>query len=167
MDDFDLALEKYKEAAKEVGRNFTKADDDWYPVLIIHSGAKEENDIFPLQMADDDDKMLLTRVIIPLLIKTSGAKFAALVLSFWASEHPMPDVIPERWDDLPFRPSEDPNRSEVLQIMAASADRTEIWTAKILRDDEHPPGLSEWEQYDQDQVSGLFIEALRKGFESG
>jgi hypothetical protein len=64
-----------------------------------------------------------------------------------------------------IRPSQHPNRFEVLMVLAADRFSDEIYSAHIIRHDGEPPTLEKWERVDSDPaltIGGRMVDPLRR-----
>lgn len=148
-----------KKAVENIGNEFEYSDDDWMPVmgLVPQEG---ENVMLALDgrwLENDETKhRLVTEVMIP-AINGIGAKTLATVFSAWVAQAPKGSKI----EDLP-RPSESPDRKEVVVITAMDSFNVKTWMIEILRSEDSPPELAEWTEYDEnDGVKGSFVEEIQ------
>ena len=135
---------------------FTEPDDDWVPVLFMEDSEGNQATM-PIEMfmQNEQTKNLLTDMIIPAAIKNFKARTVVMVLSVWRSTLP-PDVD---WQDRPT-PSEDLDRREEVMIIEYTAEGvTRSAMAEIIRHENAPPTLAEWDDMGEASLSqeGRFV----------
>ena len=134
---------------------FTEPDDDWTPVLFMED-ADGQRMTMPIEqfMVNEQTKDLLANFIIPEVIGKFSATIAVMVLSVWRGS-PIPKGVDP--DDRP-RPSEDVNRTEAVMIIeytAAGVTRSSM--ATIVRHEDSPPTLDEWQDDFGQSEDGRFV----------
>lgn len=151
-------------AASMPEKLFTEPDDDWTPVLFMEDADGQRMTV-PIEqfMANDQMKDQLANHIIPFVIGKFSAKVAVMVLSVWRGS-PIPLGVDP--DDRP-RPSEDVNRSEAVMIIEyTSAGVTRSSMAQIIRHEDAPPTLGEWQddfgQSSDGRFVGPIVKAMKK-----
>jgi len=152
-------LEEFATAAQQmvekVGESFERPDDDWMPVLIA---TDREGQIGVYGFADfvgDAGKDQQVQVIRQ-IIEQMGITQLALVQSAWAVTVEAKDFHPEV--GLEQRPSEHPERFEMVALSVMDKDKTIFYEAKIKRDDLKPPTLEPWTR--AKDATGRFVEPL-------
>jgi hypothetical protein len=138
-------------AAAMPANAFTKPDDDWVPIAFLEG--PEGQATFPLAdfMENDRAKDLLTEYILPQAITKFRAHTVVIVLSAWQGRTLEPGTD---WQDRP-RPSEDPERKEILMLIEYTRDGIQRNTvAEIIRYEDSPPTLGEWESWGDDTTLG-------------
>lgn len=161
---FRQFADKAKLNARMVGRSFTEPDDDWAPVAMLEIATGQVHVILLTPFfVDSDTKDVLTHQVLPALIQDTGARKLALVLSAWMAARPEHESEDEFTS---VRPSERPDRQEILQVVVYDAERVEWWAAPIERHRRKPPSLGAWRDPGLgEQMDGRFItpiaEALR------
>jgi hypothetical protein len=138
---------------------FTKPDDDWLPVAFSDNGTGEQA-IFPMHehMGDENEKNLLANVILPAFIKGTRARTLVVVLSVWSAEV----ASPEELEPIRYVPaSQRENREERLLIMEYTAEgiQRQAW-ARIIRHEDRPPELDEWEEMEAKSYGGRFVDPV-------
>ena len=123
---------------------FTKPDDDWVPIAFLMGPDGQAT--FPIAefMDNDRTKDLLAEFILPQVIKKFRAHTLVMVMSAWQGR-----TIPKGvdWQDRP-RPSEDPERTEILMLIEYKAEGvTRQTVANIIRHEDSPPTLGEWDDW--------------------
>jgi hypothetical protein len=150
-----------------VRATFTRPDDDWHHMLLGQDGdgrlvVVDIREAF----VDAPTKEAFAAVGLPRLIVAARLHRVAVVTSAWVVRLEGDErVQAERGEDI--RPSLDPRRQEVVMVYACSDGTESMSTARIQRDRERPPRLSEWTQATtQDRsgtgFAGLFAEAIRR-----
>lgn len=152
--------EHLKAAAREVGKHFTRPDDDWQMMLHIVSKEGRVN-VAPLSsgfFGSQIAKEALVRGVFPKMVNEFDVVSFGLVLSTWVLVMDKPDGY-KPGDDLP-KPSDHPDREERLAISSVCEDRMLMSWATILRHDNRPPTLAKWEDLPLDdpesRVEGIF-----------
>lgn len=161
---FDQFAERVLLQARMVGRTFTKPDDDWAPVALIDTPrgigvVAIDSDYF----ADYESKRALAELVLPTLVREHKARKLALVTSAWMSF--LADR-PEARDAMTrgkLRPSQDPERIEVVWIIVMDAEVKRAWSAPILRSRRKPPRLGPWTTHSDSAdrvVGGPMVESV-------
>jgi hypothetical protein len=145
---------------RDVGRAFTKPDDDWAPMALLGLPGGQ---IIPAAVdmsffADDAAKDALVDTALPALIAETGANKLALVLSAWmrvVSIHAPMDARGYPADGI--RPTDAPDRQEVVAVGVYDAERVEAHLARIIRDGKRPPRLARWIAQPTTDLAGRFF----------
>lgn len=155
-------------SVEEVGRRFTRPDEDWLPVLILRTARGGIIASIDLRFYENDEsKQRLVKRLSAVIVKSRATAFS-LIQMMWRSyaiapegERPGPRERALRSGRL--RPSEDPLRQETILIHITDDMHAEIWAAVIQRRPDRPPRLGRWEKTDLkiDHMTGRFIEPLR------
>lgn len=128
-----------KDAVRKIGESFTEPDDDWEPTALIEGG--EGTIVVALAM----EKALWPSAVAIMAQKTKATK-VALVTSSWGLHFSSSEEYDAYCADPDaLSPSKHPNGIEMVAVTIYDAERVEAWSARILRDGEQPPSLSEWE----------------------
>lgn len=130
---------------------FTKPDDDWVPIAFMEG--PEGQATFPIAdfMDNDHSKDLLTEFILPQVIKEFRAHTLVMIISAWQGRNLEPGTDPM---DRP-RPSEDPERKEILMLIEYTREGVQRHTvADIIRHEDSPPTLGEWDDWGDDAHLG-------------
>jgi hypothetical protein len=110
-------------------------DDDWMPVVFWWNGGLG---MVGLEFGNDLEKALAYTVVARNLIERHHAFVAATVNTAWLGSIVRDGELPQ------MRPSQDPERVEVLLIQAADwAGRTASWMGRITRG-QTCPLVEEW-----------------------
>jgi hypothetical protein len=145
-----------KRGAKYAQEQFKHEDDDWEPMLLAwNRDGQLLVTSLGAHMTDDAAKDRLAEEVIPQAIRDQGITALVMVLSAWTA-HYTPD------EEKIVRPSEHPNRVEILEVFAM--DRFDVVTqlARIRRHQGCGPSLSEWEVIDAKSITGRFVEPIRR-----
>ena len=147
--------------------HFGSPDDDWQPTVFAVDD-KGDVSITAFQVPSHPTaRDVLFTLVLPRAIKQTGSiTMAVLVNSGWTLD---PEDMKEYMaDDSMTNMSDHPNHREILTVMYGDkTGRRGMRRAYILRDDEQPPGLSEWETFDDPEISStgriskFFDELLR------
>jgi hypothetical protein len=141
-----------KRIVRDVGHAFTTADADWAPAALL---ALPDGSILVAMLdmnffASEALKDTLADDVLPALVAQHKANKLALVLSAWMR------VLAADAPDDGIRPSQAPDRQEVLVVGVYDAERVEVHLARILRDGKRPPRLARWNIESAD-ASGRFF----------
>jgi hypothetical protein len=159
LDLFDHVAVTAERMAKDT---FTEPDDDWTPIVFLED-ATGTWAMMPIEefMQNDRTKDMLVELIIPETIKRFEAKVVVMILSVWHSK--IPKGVD--WQDRPM-PSEDPNRSEALVLTEYTAEGVKRYSmAEIIRHEDSPPTLGEWENTDATDYEGRFVQPIVKAMQ--
>lgn len=133
---------------RNVGRSFTEPDDDWPPMFIAEMrGGRGAVGLLPLEaFASDDTKDVLAEVVLPAIIERFKATKFAFTTSAWLSivGH-RPDVQAAQMEGR-MRPSEDPERIEIVTLTCYDAERHDWFGARIHRTRRRPPKLGPFQE---------------------
>jgi hypothetical protein len=154
LDLFDHVAVTAGRLAKDV---FTEPDDDWTPIMFMEC-ADGSWATMPIEqfMQDNQSKDVLAELIIPQTIKKLEAKIVVMVLSVWHTK--LPKGVD--WQDRPA-PSESLDREEALVVTEYRAEGvTRYSMAEIIRHDDSPPTLGEWENADATGYEGRFVDPI-------
>jgi len=143
-----------------VADTFTRPDDDWVPVLMFRDGGGALRTAL-VQIPEDLDERAATAETITATLREVKATEAVLVTSMWIyTVTPSPILRPE---DL-VRPSQHPDRREVVALSHVTRDRTRMEMAPILRYPDRPPRLGDFDKASEGlSVVVRFVDAMRKG----
>lgn len=148
---FDL-MAMVEKGARDIGENLPP-DGDWAPMLFFRNDKRVE--IAPVEMEDKDK----TALAIQIKLKIAQATEAVLVTSSWMVKREEKDID---WETL--RPSEQPDRQEVLVFTHVTQDNAELLMASIERHPDAHPGLGPLSEHHEGlALSGRFADALRRG----
>jgi hypothetical protein len=150
-----------------VRATFTQPDDDWHHMLL---GQDSDGRLVMVDIraafVDARTKEAFAAVGLPRLIVAARLHRVAFVTSAWVARLEGDErVQAERGEYI--QPSRHPHRQEVVMVYTCSDGTESMSTARITRDRERPPRLSEWTQATtQDRhgigFAGLFAEAIRR-----
>ncbi len=127
---------------------FTSPDADWLPVVFFRDAGSTLHIVGVSLHEDQKDEAVDA---IAALLKNQQAVAAALVLSSWMTLTPG------------LRPSQAPDRSEILVFHAADPEVDLVRFAAIERHPDKPPTLGPLHEVPGDRVAGRFPDALRRG----
>jgi hypothetical protein len=150
-----------------VRATFTRPDDDWHHMLL---GQDRDGRLVMVDIreafVDAPTKEVFAAVGLPRLIVTARLHRVAFVASAWIARLEDDErVQAERGEYI--RASRHPRRQEVVMVYACSDGMESMSTARIKRDGEQPPRLSEWTQATTQDgpgigFAGLFAESIRR-----
>lgn len=154
-------------AVEEIGKDFEHADDDWLPVAHLYGpDGPMIMVIDPQWMQSEKTKnALLHEVLAPAIVR-SGAKEAALVLAVWAIKLSKDNHNPEEFrkqveEAQRVGISANKFRKEMVIVEVMNESDYRIWSADIVRHDDSPPTVGEWEEWEGTKVAGRFAEPLQ------
>jgi hypothetical protein len=148
---------------------FTKPDDDWAPMMFLqgtHDG-HPVSPIVPLHtfMHNDTQKDFLAEIVLPAVIKEFKADIVILLFSVWMAKEPEGAAGYMVHGQGEFiQPSARPDRIEAITLAEyTSAGVTRYASAQIIRHEDKPPTLDEWETHAIDSganYTGRFVEPI-------
>jgi len=146
----------YTAAVTMARKRFTSPEDDWAPVLFFHTPAGVMHVVAVPMIAGRKDDIAAA---IAAMLKMNKATDAALLTSAWMVARPT-----ETPGATTVRPSEQPDRREVL-VLTGVDDATAITrVAFIKRHPERPPTLGPLDDVGAGpEIAGRFADALRLG----
>lgn len=120
--------------------------------------------------ADDASKRRMVTSIV-MGTRVMRPTFIAFVSPAYKSEIDLRDYTPEELaliernlrPDRMLPPSEDPNRVEVLQVIAFARDNAVAWLSETTRDGKNPPAFGPWKQ--EPYGGGAVVEPLQKAMQ--
>jgi hypothetical protein len=129
--------------AEEIGAGLG-SEEDW-PALLFIPG-----ELVTIEFANDAEKAVAYRVIVPAKIRQRQARYGALINTSWLRR---------------YESGSDPERAERTEIvslfLAGPATEQALW-AEIRRREQSCPALGAWQDFPADQPAvGLLPEALR------
>lgn len=146
----------YQAAVAMAEQRFTAPDDDWAPILLFRGSAGAMNIVGVPMIQDHKDQVAAA---IAGLLSANKARSAAMLLSSWMIARPA-----EGTDVSDERPSEAPDRREVLVLLAVDDSSALSRVAAIQRHTGRPPTLGPAQELgDGPAQGGRFIDALRRG----
>jgi hypothetical protein len=156
----ETLTEMSKDAIESIAETFEEPDADWLPTMLVMTREETFNlvGIDPEFMASPTTKAILAEQVIPGVLREQNAIAAAFVSSAWMGTY---DNTKMGIGDKHLRPSQQPDRQEVVMLTLATALEAKSLTAPIIRHEDGPPTLGEWDGFDNPE--GLFPEALRAG----
>lgn len=150
-----------------VRATFTRPDDEWHHMLLgqDRDGRLVMADIREA-FVDTPTKEAFAAVGLPRLIVAARLHRVAFVASAWIARLEDDERVQAERSEY-IRASRHPRREEVVMVYACSDGMESMSTARIKRDNERPPRLSEWTQaMTQDRhgvgFDGLFADAIRR-----
>lgn len=150
-------------AARMPGELFTKPDDDWTPAAFLQDD--DGNVSGPIGLAEfmesQHSKDMLAETALPLVIRMFAARSIVMVLSIWSARIPKEEAT-EYLAGAYVAPSERPDREEKLMLIELKAEGvTRHSFAPIIRHEDAPPTLGEWEEIEGvDRFAGRFVDPL-------
>lgn len=137
-------------AVEDVGAAL-EPDDDWTPILLMLS--ETELMVAPLM---DDEGQDLTRdlpALTSLISKVRPAMVGRVGMG-WASN--------DMKDSRPVSQREERQEVLIIQIVEPGA-RQEVWISEVIRHDDAPPEIKEWEK--SDSTGGMMVEVIQAAVE--
>lgn len=145
-------LRKWVQASvRRLGRQFTRPDDDWLPVLFVQTPEGIEIlGISPEFFATADKKDALADALRDWIRR--GAFRYALLLNTHARQ--MNDEEMKEHIRGSGRIADLPGAVEALVLNVGDAEQEELWMAKIRRREKLPPTLESWEKWEAAEEPG-------------
>lgn len=122
----------------------------------------------PLQMPDDAAKDQIAEAMVASLI-VGRATEAVFVSTAWVAAYRRDDpTVNARAGTAEVRPSEHPDREEIIMLMYHTRREALLISAPVTRHPDKPPTLGDWETHEQShpkfrQPGGRFGDAIRMG----
>lgn len=156
----DELVDGLKAGAENNAESFDAPDDDWLATAMIRDSARDQVYVLGLIFEGQQEKEAMVEGI-RRFIREKRADACAVILSAWIAtlSKEQADEIERRGGDYP-RASKSPLREERLVIIGrerGGVNRCEF--ARILRNEDAPPTLGEWEGF-EDAGQGLFADLL-------
>jgi hypothetical protein len=152
---------------RDTGKTFQKPDEDWIPVAFLMTPkgmvVVALMDLFRDNAAKDQIAPALTS-----LFREQKPSMAAMVTSAWMRrlDHADPLLDLHMQMSSAFGIRDHPERTEVLMVeVADAAGKDEIWSAGIVRSEDKPPVLAEWQQW-PGEATGRVAGVLQRAFEA-
>lgn len=142
--------------AQQAGRGFSRPDDDWLPMLLMRNRDGQVS-LSAVPVWDDKDA---AAALVGAVVASAEAVEVALVLSAW-----MRVGGPSAAEDG-IRPSDHPERREVVTIAWVNHEEAALAIAEIHRRKNRPPTLGEFDISEEAVADGRFLDALRCGVEA-
>lgn len=159
--------------AEAVGKHFNKPDDDWLMTVFLadEEGRTTVAGVDPNFFASETAKNILGFNALPKLVADTNAVLVALLTSTWSvrmeDEEKYAEYLKWREQNPDASLGEYPGHYESLQLFLTDGEETEYWSAEIIRSEDRPPLLSEWENQEVDGASGRMfgplVAALKEG----
>jgi hypothetical protein len=148
----NFLLEMAEDTARGLGNKFREPDDDWPPFLIVRN---RKNAVAVIVLEITAGAGGVTAEVLESILTDARAIEAVLTVSAWVvKRHPgEPPVL---------RPSQDPNREELLVFSYTSADEATLGSVPIVRHPSAPPSLGDMECWDGMDAGGVLLDAMRK-----
>lgn len=158
-----MTLEEFLEytqgAVEKVGEEFESPDDDWMSVMHIQSDKELTIVGFdPAFLQSDKTKDNMVAAMRKVIKDFRGEKVSIINSAWMSIRENDSEFHPEVKPDV--MPVDDPERKEVVMIVAVSPDEKAISShAEIIRDGTNPPKLSEWKSMGA-EIHGRFVEPV-------
>jgi hypothetical protein len=163
------------ERARHMTEDFTQPDDDWAPFFFCQD---DHGTIMVVSLAEfmqsEETKNAWAYGLGPHLVREMRALTIGAVLSSWKLEVPEKDrerlARLSKEDQLAGaaalgRPSESPNRQEILLVMVAEGGRSETYMAPIKRRRVRPPLLLPWDSEIGLTMTGRMYDSIMEALE--
>jgi hypothetical protein len=153
-----------KDGIESEQKLMTEPDQDWLPTafMVDADAGLAVVMIDPEFMSTPMTKEILATAVLPGIIAEHSSVAAAFVATAWQADYDHDHQISEQLRQL--RPSQRPDRWEVVMFTAATAFEFKVMCARVERHPDSPPTLAEWEEWPtDDRADGLFPKALRAG----
>ena len=154
---FEVNGENCKALTSQLFKQHLKQPDDDLPITVFLL-TREGIHVFGLPpFSNDDEKSHLAAFTIPSLIRSSGARAVGLVSMCWYKPCTADEPIEQ------CRPSESPDRQEVLVLYLSDGDKAAFWQAGVRRRPDSRPLLTAWKREgynDSSEFVGAFPAAI-------
>lgn len=151
-----------QQVAEKIATTMSEVDDDWAPVIIFGDQQRVIG-LKTLLFADDAEKEETIRSL-PALLSEHQATLAGMVMSSWMA--PGDCSGPEY-----IRPSEHPERQEILIVAGIDQHGIDCQVADIIRRSSGGPLLSDWRPLGSENPEGQvsiqspWLDAVRAGLQ--
>ena len=153
---FDQFVKYLKESVQEIALKLTP-EADWDTIFFLFNDQTGMYKVLP-SFTNDQDKNLYFKLIIPTMIQENEVTMCGFILTAWAVDDSLSSSKTE------VRPSQHPDRIEILIIEALSADKNLSILFKIKRQKGKHPILELWRQ-DDEHSEGRFVEPIMKALQ--
>lgn len=153
---FEVNGENCKALTSQLFKQYLKQPDDDLP-MTIYLLTREGIQVIGLPPFTSDEKSHLAAFTIPSLIRSSGARAVGWVSLFWSIPYDKNEPLEK------CRPSESPDRQEVLILYLSDGDKAASWQASVRRHPDRQPLLTAWKREDYDdscEFHGAFPAAI-------
>lgn len=164
---FDDVIASVRSTCHEIEAHFTKTDADWVPVANLYSEAQRKVHVVALSFQNDADKDA-TAYALASAVPKFDVDVVAFVMSSWMVTVSSDSISTE--DARKIKASRHPDRREILLTCVVSADREYSAYAPIIREENKPPRLGEWQEMGHafesriiDPVQAAMVAHKRKG----
>lgn len=153
-------MEQIQKVAEEIATTMSEVDDDWAPVIIF-GDQHQVIGIKTLLFADDAEKEE-TISTLPALLSEHQATLAGMIMSSWMAPG-------DPFSDQYTRPSEHPERQEILIVAGIDRQGADCQVADIIRRSSGGPLLSDWRRLGSEtggseiSLQSPWIDAVRAG----
>lgn len=154
-------LEIAEQAATDVREGFTNPGDDWPGMLLLRTSKKGK--VLLIVFADGlrGDKNEQASAIAGILRQHHAAE-AALILSSWGVCSKIDDGGLVDYIENNPRPSQHPEREEVLAFTYVTRSAASMGVARIERHTDRPPTLGPLEiEGEGPEIGGRYVDAMR------
>lgn len=139
---------------------------DWMPVMLLYN-KNGQLGIVGMEFTGHKDKEFWARIIVPMLFRQHKPVYAAQVSTAWMKEiknssAPMGQLAVDMANE--FGISKDPQRAEIVMLLASDGKTTKSFQASITRHKDRAPTLGTWEPFGAGECSGRFHEMFAVGF---
>ena len=154
--------ETVRQMVKGVGSTFEKPDDDWICMLFFEDKNGDPGMTpLPPQMFENDQTKDLLVALIAHMLRHMNVKRYALLLNGWMLKTSIPRDVEEsaaqaeeqllalhaEWSG---HYDKHPESVEVLSLVVADSEQSQMWLAEIKRTEDAPPTLDTWQKGGED-----------------
>ena len=154
---FEVNGENCKALTSQLFKQYLEQPDDDLPITIFLL-TREGIQVIGLPPFSSDEKSHLAAFTIPSLIRSSGAQAVGWVSLCWYKPCNENEPLESQ-----CRPSESPDRQEVLVLYLSDGDKAAFWQAGVRRHPDRQPLLTAWKRggYDDScEFVGAFPAAI-------
>ena len=150
--------------ARDVGRDFTKPDDDWDPIWLVVS-----RDSGLLIASDETVHKHDMAELVGATARRLGAICVGHVHSSWLIlfteiDEPRRSELVRHMQETGGETEGVPERIEILMLAVYTASTSAMWYGRIERHDDAPPTLARFERAPTDgETTGAMVDPLRAG----
>ena len=155
---FEVNGENCKALTSQLFKQYLTQPDDDLPISVFLL-TREGIQVIGLPLfSNDDEKSHLAAFTIPSLIRSSGARAVGWVSLCWDMPYNKNEPLESQ-----CRPSESPDRQEVLILYLSDGDKGAFWQASVRRRPDRQPLLTAWKREgynDSGEFCGAFPAAI-------
>lgn len=164
-----MDLKHLQEMIEGIGKELLGPKDDWLPTLFLEKDSQVA--IIAMDLMGSGPQKEIAAKIMYDIIKRTNPDVACFVSTSWVADQYNKWDSKESFDTayslgLVKRPSEHPDRKEVVTAIMVDLKKSALMIGYIKRSFDKPPEIVRWrtEAVQTAEISGRFGDAMRMGF---